>query len=1539
MSTARADRARSVPGDSITGRLLGRAHTRARVGPAPSFYHKFGLPDPMSLGYGGMEADSQLGPGEPATEGPFTFLSSAAYLRSVRQARFRLLGRISAARQVGRVGERLTAGPAFALPELAAADLGMPSLGIPTLSTPMGAPIGRAPSITLPIDELTVLAEPLPAEAPPETLGETGMPGARRRQGEGRVRSRRESPSREPRQAPAAPLQRAARTEASHLGPRLPAPRVRPVARAVTRAREGELARASSSDLRALPEVQPLLDALSSLSRLTRREVAPLIQKVLSNPTPATLAGARKALQTLRTRRGTDAAATRGELGPVERARVDWTSAESGERLSRTDERRETGLRARALGRTAGPGRSRGLTPVLASSPSWVLVEAAEREVPSQTEQSGKTGQTGHIGQTARTQAPSAQAPSAQGPRARAPGLRAQERRVQRPATGSAPLEPAPTVRPLRRALVSELTEAPGARPARARTAQARAVPTARLAARSLQPRLGSSRGLPELERGLGLLAAPELEELFEAPETSGLPGTPHRARPERAAHAARAQAPVRRAAARWAVGRVQESEAAPLSRSTTAWMGRQPTQRPLRPQVEPELLAPTPAPSPSAEETAQTPAPSRTPRPARPTSRPTARAAARMLSSDSARPVAHLRRTRPAPALAESTRTALTRASSVAEPTRTGSTRTGSTRTGSTRTGSTRTGPARTAPVLTGSTRTGSTRTESTRAVPARAERVGPGPARTERTRAEPTHTARTTAGRPVPFDARADAGTEAEWLVPVAPVEPEPLDLMDRTPVSSEPRTQHRLMARGEPAARTDSRGRQLLSEAPVARPASARALDTTDELTWLQPESIDAESIDAEETVAPRATTRPRPGQAERRRPLSAQDTTSELTERVSARQDRRPAADRATGPTPTLLAPELPEGEAPSSRASSTPSSPGPTRPRTRRPSRVGSTVRASRRGLGSLAAPQPSAQDSSALAARPAGRRVAVAVPPTSYLEEPAPREVADAGQPRQIQTRSIRSSSLPTGRSGERAEVAVRLDRLGRALLTPKVVSELRDAVLAVVSSEERQTLRQLGARTSSRWVRTRATQGVVAALRGSGETAQRTRLSSESLAPRSVTTFDLSQLQELVAPQPSASPQARVAEPGEKRTSPRQTVRASARLDAPPVQLDASRWAMGVPLAQRAAPTVDTVLAAGPAEEAAAPAGQRPRPQPARAGQPRARGGEGRRPGELARTSAGRQDGQGTRAQGGQLSSAQARLDQTPQGQTGRTAARPQGVPAQGQSTQGLSTQRQTAQDRPGPVLLSGATPAEELEPSGTPAAQGRTRRPSRAPPYARHAEPALGGPEDTRQTSSRTMAGASLLSALARSGDPEQVVQLVLERTSELSRAARALPDEAQTLIQRIVRGAHQTAAAEPGAQGTRQSGPAAQMLSQGGPVRTITRRVAAAPAAKSLRASPGSSATVTNGAGASQVMKMAGKLMKLIHLAEAERRADAQRQMRMSEAGSTPEHTGPASPSSQVDSTAVEVLQHKVVQAVLDALKQQEMDEGAEGSDVWG
>src|SRR5688572_14777738 len=101
---------RTSPGQSITGRLTGRTHTRAHVGPRASFFHRLGVQDPFALSTASSER-SDRPRGEDT--GPFSYLSSAAYYEEVANARYRMLSRLTSERSSARLGERLErVGPA-----------------------------------------------------------------------------------------------------------------------------------------------------------------------------------------------------------------------------------------------------------------------------------------------------------------------------------------------------------------------------------------------------------------------------------------------------------------------------------------------------------------------------------------------------------------------------------------------------------------------------------------------------------------------------------------------------------------------------------------------------------------------------------------------------------------------------------------------------------------------------------------------------------------------------------------------------------------------------------------------------------------------------------------------------------------------------------------------------------------------------------------------------------------------------------------------------------------------------------------------------------------------------------------------------------------------------------------------------------------------------------------------------------------------------------------------------------------------------------
>lgn len=190
-----------------------------------------------------------------------------------------------------------------------------------------------------------------------------------------------------------------------------------------------------------------------------------------------------------------------------------------------------------------------------------------------------------------------------------------------------------------------------------------------------------------------------------------------------------------------------------------------------------------------------------------------------------------------------------------------------------------------------------------------------------------------------------------------------------------------------------------------------------------------------------------------------------------------------------------------------------------------------------------------------------------------------------------------------------------------------------------------------------------------------------------------------------------------------------------------------------------------------------------------------------------------------------------------------------------------------------------------------------------------------------DERESRGRTAGG--LLTALARSGDPEEVVRVILERSSSVASAASSLGAEARSLVDRIVRTA--------GAEREQRVSAQVQSLPQ---VRTVTRRILT-PAPSQTRSGSGghtaAGATSTQGVGASGVMKLAGKLMKLIHLAENERRkADAQREVRMAEeTGSTRREAGAGQTGGEnvaSQTMNLKVLQQQVLDSILQKLEEQ-------------
>lgn len=194
----------------------------------------------------------------------------------------------------------------------------------------------------------------------------------------------------------------------------------------------------------------------------------------------------------------------------------------------------------------------------------------------------------------------------------------------------------------------------------------------------------------------------------------------------------------------------------------------------------------------------------------------------------------------------------------------------------------------------------------------------------------------------------------------------------------------------------------------------------------------------------------------------------------------------------------------------------------------------------------------------------------------------------------------------------------------------------------------------------------------------------------------------------------------------------------------------------------------------------------------------------------------------------------------------------------------------------------------------------------------------------DESRPNAPRTADGSLLvkptagtvLHALARATSAEDVVRVIMERADGLRGIAKELPGPAVELVQRIVRATDE-----------------AQVLSANvmavdelAPLSVHSR----APSADSEE--PHSTQSTWNGqrsrparrsqAGAGQSMRLANKLMQLVHLAENERRlADAQRHVRMAQEG---EHASGedshAASGESVKAPNMKALQRAVYEAVL-------------------
>ncbi len=189
----------------------------------------------------------------------------------------------------------------------------------------------------------------------------------------------------------------------------------------------------------------------------------------------------------------------------------------------------------------------------------------------------------------------------------------------------------------------------------------------------------------------------------------------------------------------------------------------------------------------------------------------------------------------------------------------------------------------------------------------------------------------------------------------------------------------------------------------------------------------------------------------------------------------------------------------------------------------------------------------------------------------------------------------------------------------------------------------------------------------------------------------------------------------------------------------------------------------------------------------------------------------------------------------------------------------------------------------------------------------------------------------GGGLLTALARAGDPEEIVRVILERSTELE---AELTGPARNIVRRIASSARADSARADRGRGDRQAGGARAL--------SLLRPLMVSPVSTSDEGgeSAGQRRSATRAAG------LTNKLMKLIHLARDERRSsDAQRQVRMSEHGATAEtraDTGAGKAGGESEEERVmniKALRQDVIEAVLRELENiRWRREDPDGPSIW-
>jgi len=194
----------------------------------------------------------------------------------------------------------------------------------------------------------------------------------------------------------------------------------------------------------------------------------------------------------------------------------------------------------------------------------------------------------------------------------------------------------------------------------------------------------------------------------------------------------------------------------------------------------------------------------------------------------------------------------------------------------------------------------------------------------------------------------------------------------------------------------------------------------------------------------------------------------------------------------------------------------------------------------------------------------------------------------------------------------------------------------------------------------------------------------------------------------------------------------------------------------------------------------------------------------------------------------------------------------------------------------------------------------------------------------EPTRRGSS-----GSLFNALARARSPEDVVQVILERGGGIGAAARELPEPAIRLVQRIVRIQEGVAA-----EARYIEHPSRETLAP----RRKRRTSASTPAAQFSTLAKSSPAPTA--AARQRVTSLTQKLMKLIHLAEVERRVtEAQREVRMAPEGAEAAAGGGGREAGgEAGAPNLKKLESDVLAAVIQELDLMKLRRQEDFNDVW-